>query len=139
MLEDIIRRDIILLVHKVTDKIEFTHRVTLVYYPIKKKIRLAPDMRVLNQYTFQYTFPNQVREDLIPGVSAASVLIKFDLTHAYYRMEVDRNDQEYQCISIDGEAYYIKRLVQGSNIWLSVFKYAAHEFVERAENDCTKH
>ena len=70
-------------------------------------------MRVLNQYTYPYAFPNQVREDLIPGVSAASVLIQFFLTHAYYSMDVDKFDQAYQCISIDGEADSIKRLVQG--------------------------
>ncbi len=93
-------------------------------------MRLASDMRVLNQYTFPYTFTNQVREDLIPVVSVASVLIQLDLTHAYFSMEVDRKYQEYQCIRIDGEAHRIKKLVHGSNMWRFVFECAAHEFVE---------
>ena len=122
--------------HKVRDNIPCTHRVSIVCDPKKNNVRLAPDMRILNQYTFPYAFHNQVREDLIPGVSAASVLIQFDLTHAYYSMEVDKADQAYQCISIDGEAYRIKRLVQGSNMGRSVFECAAHAFVERVEKDC---
>ena len=115
-LEDLLRRDIIEPVHKVRDRIPCTHRVAIVYNPKKKKVRLAPDMRILNQFTFPYTFRSEEREGLIQGVSEARVLIQYDLTHAYYSVEVDKEDQNYQCISIDGAAYRIKRLVQGSNM-----------------------
>ena len=65
-------------------------------------------------------------------------MIQYDLQNAYYSIPVAQDQQNLQCVSIDGQVYRIRGLVQGSNMGRSVFEWAASAFIEKVKQECAR-
>jgi len=84
--------------------------------PVKKKdgsIRMALDLRKLNEITVKDSFPMPRIDEILEKVAKARVFSRLDLTKGYYQICVARKDRKKTAFQFQGKLYQFKRMPFG--------------------------